>query len=74
MGDTSLVTYQKDILARVARRCEASGERKVSTYAFARHYYHGCGGHPDLAEHAQIADELTKFLQTTIGWRPVSAG
>lgn len=68
MGDDSLTTYQKATLARVVKKCNALGDRKVHSYAFSRRYHQGCGGHPDLADHKEIARELTGYLQTTLNW------
>jgi len=47
---------------------QAAGDRRVSSYFFSRKYSHGCGGHPDLKEHEQIASELTDYLKGLMRW------
>ena len=68
MGDTRLTAYLKDNLTQVADEMHQSGDKNVHTFFFSRSYNNGCGGHPDVAQHQQIAAELTAYLQTTLHW------
>ena len=68
MGDASLTAFLKDNLTQVADEMHRSGDKNVQTFFFSRCYNNGCGGHPDLAEHGQIAGELTAYLQRTLHW------
>jgi lysophospholipase L1-like esterase len=43
-------------------------DKKVSKFFFAKVYDHGCDGHPDRQEHAQMANELEPFLKQVMQW------
>jgi lysophospholipase L1-like esterase len=45
-----------------------SGDKKVYKYFFSKQFHHGCGGHPDMDEQAQIAGELTAYIKQVEGW------
>ena len=52
------------------RRCKKEGGiKKWYTCFFLQQqwYHHGCGVHPDLVEHKEIAGELTAFLKAYDG-------
>ncbi len=68
MGDARLTAYLKDNLAQVVDQVHQAGDKNVHTFFFSRSYNSGCGGHPDLAQHQQIAAELTAYLQTALHW------
>jgi len=68
MGDKLLTDMQKRYLTGVVAAMQAAGDRRVSSYFFSRKYSHGCGGHPDLKEHEQIASELTDYLKGLMRW------
>jgi hypothetical protein len=40
----------------------------VTSYFFSKQYSNGCGGHPDLAQHAEIAGELSKLIKEVKNW------
>ncbi len=63
MADETLTAWMQQILPAVAT---TSGDDKVSTYFFSRSFNSGGGGHPDVNEHAQIADELVAYLRTIL--------
>jgi hypothetical protein len=68
MGDKTLTNVQKRYLAAIVAAMRASGDGRVSAYFFSKQYSHGCGGHPDLAEHMEIAAELTACLKKLMSW------
>ncbi|MBC8143841.1 MAG: acetyl xylan esterase, partial [Armatimonadetes bacterium] len=68
MGSENLRTYQKNALTRIVANRKSAGDSRVSTYVFSRGYNAGCGGHPDTADHAKIAAELSNYLKTTLKW------
>lgn len=68
MADPSLREYQKENLTRVVERIHKEGDTKVSTFFFSRSFTSGCGSHPDVKEHEQIAQELTAYLKTLKKW------
>ena len=68
MADSNLRTFMKDNLTQVVKERNATGDRNVSAFFFSRSFNDGCGGHPDLAQHRLIADELAAYLKTTLKW------
>jgi hypothetical protein len=44
------------------------GDSKVHFYAFSKRYHGGCGGHPTVAEHQEISNELTIFVKRLMNW------
>ena len=68
MGDAKLTAYLKENLTRIAGRMHQQGDRNVETFFFSRSWNSGCGGHPDVAEHQQIAAELTAYLRSDLHW------
>ena len=68
MGDTALTAHLKDNLTQIVEEMHRSGDKNVQAFFFSRSYNSGCGGHPDLAQHTQIAEELTAYLRTTQHW------
>jgi lysophospholipase L1-like esterase len=68
MADERLVNVMKHYLVSIINRANLSGDKNVYKYFFSKRYYHGCDTHPDLAEHKQIADELTSFIKKAKDW------
>jgi lysophospholipase L1-like esterase len=68
MGDARLTSVLKNYLSGITAFMNRSGDRKVTSYFYSRQYSHGCGGHPDLDEHRQIAGELTAYLRKIMDW------
>ena len=68
MGDAQLTAAHKNYLTGIVDYLSKNGDNKVSKYFFSKRFHNGCGDHPDLAEHAEIAKELSAYLQTFLGW------
>lgn len=68
MADDQLRAAQHNYLDGVVRYMQAAGDKKVSRYFFSKRYHNGCDSHPDLAEHKQIAAELTAYLKQLMQW------
>lgn len=68
MADSNLMASQKEYLTGVENYMHQSGDANVHHYFFSKRYYHGCDTHPDVAEHKEIADELTVYLKTLMNW------
>lgn len=45
-----------------------NGDKKVYKYFFSKQFHHGCGGHPDMDEQGEIANELTGYIKQVEGW------
>ena len=68
MADSALVKVMKNYLAGIVSYVNKTGDNNVYKYFFAKRYNHGCGDHPDLEEHQQIADELINYIRKTKKW------
>ncbi len=68
MGDAKLTAYLKDNLTQIVEKAQQQGDKNVSTFFFSRSWNSGCGGHPDVAQHQQIAAELTADLHSEMHW------
>jgi hypothetical protein len=58
----------KKSLTAIVKKANSAGDKNVTSYFFSKQYHNGCDGHPDLAEHAQIATELTTFVKKKMNW------
>ncbi len=68
MADQSLTPVLHKYLSAITAYMNASGDKRVSKFFFSRQYHNGCGGHPDMAEHELIANELTAYIKQLKGW------
>jgi lysophospholipase L1-like esterase len=68
MADASLAAFMKKTLTAIVNKENKSGDRKITSYFFSKQFHNGCDGHPDLAEHKVIAEELTAFIKKTMKW------
>src|ERR1700733_10745913 len=68
MGDEKLTAVLKSYLGSIAAQRHKAGDKKVYTYYFSKRYFHGCGTHPDMDEHKEIAEELTAGIKKIMGW------
>jgi hypothetical protein len=68
MADAKLTVILKRNLSAIADYMSARGDKKVSKYYFSKQYHNGCGDHPDMDEHRQIADELTDYIKQLENW------
>jgi lysophospholipase L1-like esterase len=59
---------QKNLKSVVAK-INTTSAQPVYYYNFSKRYYHGCGAHPTVAEHQQIAAELTTFIKNALNWK-----
>lgn len=67
MADGKLnVVLQKYITAIVAKEKETDAH--VYKYFFSKQFSGGCSGHPDLAQHKQMADEVTAYIKQIKQW------
>lgn len=62
MGDATLKAFMVKTIGSIVKQCSAAGDKNVFSYFFTKQYHAGCDGHPSLAEHEEIANELAKYL------------
>ena len=68
MADSNLVASQKNYLASIEDYMQQSGDKRIHHYFFSKRYYHGCDTHPDVAEHQEIAMELSAYIKQLMNW------
>jgi len=68
MGDAALTRVLKNYLSSVKKEISSQGDQKVDTYFYSKQYHNGCDGHPDLAEHQLMANELGSFIKKKMNW------
>lgn len=68
MANAELTPILKKYIAGIVQNLNNSGDKKVSYFFFSRSFNDGCGGHPSMAQHVLIADELTGYIKTLKGW------
>ncbi|HEY4324086.1 MAG TPA: SGNH/GDSL hydrolase family protein [Mucilaginibacter sp.] len=68
MADQKLTSALQNYLTGITSYMNARGDKNVYKYFFSRRYYSGCDGHPDMAEHQLIAEELTAYIKQLKGW------
>jgi hypothetical protein len=69
MADEKLVAVTKSYLTAIVNKVNSDGDKLVSHYFFSKRFHNGCDSHPDLAEHQEIATELTVYLKELKGWK-----
>ncbi len=69
MGDEKLTAALKNYLGGIISYMhDILKDNKVEKYVFKKQYKNGCGSHPDVKDHQQIAEELTGFIKETMQW------
>ncbi len=68
MADAKLLAAQKNYLAAVRDYFIAKSDKNVFSLIFTRQSVGGCDSHPSIAEHEQIAGELTAYLRKIKKW------
>jgi lysophospholipase L1-like esterase len=68
MANQQLTAVLHRYLTGIVQAVNKRGDSKVSKFFFSRSFNSGCDNHPDAAEHAIIAGELTAYIKTLKGW------
>ena len=68
MADAKLTGVLKNYLTAITASINTQGDKHVSKYFFSKQFHSGCDGHPDMAEHELIANELTAYIKQLKGW------
>lgn len=68
MGDFALTKALKNYLTGIVKAVNQSGDKNVSKYFFSKRFMHGCGTHPDLAEHQVMAMEVSTYIKKLKKW------
>lgn len=68
MANPELLEFMKTSLDTVINKMKEKKDNNVYSYTFSKRYYKGCGEHPSLAEHREIAQELTTAIKRIKRW------
>jgi hypothetical protein len=68
MADNSLNSVLVEYTNAVTEYFNGHGDTKVYAFELSHSLNSGCGYHPSMAQHETIADELTAYIQTLMGW------
>lgn len=68
MANDELTPFLKRYLSGITAYMNDKGDKKIYKYFFSKRYHNGCGGHPGMDEHAQIAEELATYIKQVEGW------
>ena len=68
MADAKLTAVLQRYITAITVYANTTGDKKVYKYFFSKRYHNGCGDHPDINEHALIADELTAYIRNLEKW------
>ncbi|MBO9658415.1 MAG: hypothetical protein J7527_06285 [Chitinophagaceae bacterium] len=67
MANEQLLPVMKNFLSAIVNEAGRT-DKNVHSFFFSKRYSKGCGGHPSLEEHTEIAGELIAFLQKLMKW------
>lgn len=68
MADEKLVEFLKKSLDAIVANVNQNGDTNVYRYFFSKRFNQGCGDHPNIAEHAEIAQKLSGFIMKVKNW------
>lgn len=68
MASVALNNVLQNYLTGIVSYMNNKGDKKISSYFFKKRYASGCGEHPDLKEHQQIAQELIAYVRKVMKW------
>ena len=68
MANAGLKAFMKKTLTGVIKALNKKGDKKIAAFFFSKQYSSGCDYHPSLAEHEQIAKELTAAVKKIMNW------
>lgn len=63
MADDTLREWQSNVLQLVAKQTQME---RLHVFCFSQNWTGGCASHPSVAEHEEIANQLSGFLQTIL--------
>lgn len=67
MANEELTNVMQNYLTGIVAE-ENKTDKNVFKYFFSKRFFNGCGSHPDLEEHQEIANELTTYIKTIKNW------
>jgi hypothetical protein len=68
MADSALTGILDNYITAICSFLNKNGDKKIHSYFFTKRYHQGCGGHPNLAEHQEIANELSGYIKSIMHW------
>lgn len=68
MASKELKTVLSKYMIAIKQTLNKQGDSNVATYTFSKQSNQGCGGHPSLTEHKEIAAELAAYIKKSMKW------
>lgn len=68
MANAELTPILKNYITGIVQNLNNNGDKKISYFFFSRSFNDGCGGHPSMAQHVLIANELTGYIKNLERW------
>jgi hypothetical protein len=68
MGNDELTTMLKSYLPAIVSNLKGGGDKNVSYFILSHNFTAGCDGHPNMAQHALVSDELTGYIKGLEKW------
>jgi lysophospholipase L1-like esterase len=68
MADEHLLPVLKNYINSIASYVYREGDTRVRRFFFSRSFNNGCGGHPDIAQHQEMALELAAYIRKVMQW------
>ena len=68
MANDELKQFIAKAISSVKDQLNKLGDDKVYTFSFSKQYISGCGSHPNLADHQEIAKELSVVVKKIMRW------
>jgi len=68
MANAELSASQKNYLTGIVNHVILNGDTNIDKFFFSRQFHNGCGHHPDVEEHKEIAQELSVFIKARLSW------
>ena len=68
MADEHLLPVLKNYINSIASYVYKEGDTRVRRFFFSRSFNNGCGGHPDIAQHQEMALELAAYIRKVMKW------
>lgn len=69
MADVNLNAVLQRYILSVVQQSRQQGISRISHYFYRQRYASGCDSHPNMAEHAQMAEELSAYIAETMNWK-----
>lgn len=64
MASNDLKAYHAVMIPKIVKMLQSSGDEAIHAFLYSGQYRSGCGSHPTVSQHQEMASELAGFLET----------